>query len=166
MRSLHASLRAAAPSASPSIPSRPGAAGRTEAGKDCPFVEVLYDGKRVVFGPLALLTKQLKIGATDLQLQINANDAEAAGIPACILKPTGFERNVIALDEHDDRVELATFGTDSEGDKTVAHCSAEELASVVKLVFKLSGKGASEEDQQAALQLFSITIASAPVAAK
>ena len=119
-----------------------------------------YDGTRI------FAAKQLKVGATDLQLQINADDAEAAGIPACILKPTGFERNVIALDEHDNRVELAAFGTDSEGDTTVAHCSAEELASVVKLVFKLSGKGASTEDQQAALQLFSITIASAPVAAK
>ena len=34
----------------------------------------------------------------------------------------------------------------------------------MKLVFKLSGKGASTKDQQAALQLFSVTIASAPVA--
>ena len=119
-----------------------------------------FNGKRI------FAAKQLKIGASDLQLLINANDAEAAGIPACILKPTGFERNVIALDEHDERVELVTFDEDSEGDTTVAHCLAEELDSVVKLVFKLSGKGASEEDQQTALQLFSITIASAPVAAK
>ena len=117
-------------------------------------------------GTRIFAAKQLVIGATDLQLQINADDAEAAGIPACILKPKGFGRNVIAYDEHDDRVELATFGTDSEGNTTVTHCSAAELASVVKLVFKLSGKGANTEDQQAALQLFSITIASAPVAAK
>jgi hypothetical protein len=121
---------------------------------------VHFNGTRI------FASKQLKIGATDLQLMINADDAEAAGIPACILKPEGFERNVIALDEHDDRVELATFGTDSEGDKTVEHCSAEELNSVVKLVFKLSGKGAKTKGQKAALQLFSITIASAPVAAK
>ena len=125
---------------------------------------MLYDGKLVVFGPLALLTKQLNIGKTDLQLQINADDAKAAGIPACILKPTGFERNVIALDENDDRVELATFGTDSDADTTVAHCSAEELASVVKLVFeaKKATKAGSKEDQQAALDRFTITIASAP----
>ena len=133
---------------------------RTEAGDGCPFVKVHYDGT------LIFAAKQLKLGATDLQLKINAEDAKAADIPDCILKPTGFERNVIALDENDDRVDLATFGEDDDGDTTVAHCSAEELDSVVKLVFKLSGKGAKTEDQKAALQLFSITIASAPVADK
>ena len=125
---------------------------------------MLYDGKLVVFGPVALLTKQLKIGKTDLQLLINAHDAKAAGMPACILKPQGFERNVIALDKDDDRVELATFGEDSDADTTVTQCSAEDLASVVKLVFeaKQATKAGSKEDQQAALDRFTITIASAP----
>ncbi len=117
-------------------------------------------------GSCIFAAKQLKIGTMGLRLQINMHDAEAAGIPACILKPKGFDRNVIALDEHNDRVELVTFDTDGDGDTTVAHCSAEELSSVVKLVFKLSGKGANTEDQKEALQHFSITIASAPVADK
>ena len=132
---------------------------------------MLFNGKLVVFGKGALpaTATQLNLGKSDLQLFMNAEDAKRASIPSCILKKTGrFERNVIALDARDERVELATFGTDSDDDNTVTLCSAEELASVVKLVFEArqTTKAGSKEDQQAALDRFTITIASAPVATK
>ena len=113
--------------------------------------------------------KQLNLGPTGLQLLMSAVEAMATGVPACIRTKTGknkdkFQRNVIAQDEHDNTVELATLVKDGDGITTVTHCSPKALTLVTKLVFRLEGRGASDADQKAALQLFSITIASAPAA--
>jgi hypothetical protein len=133
-------------------------------------VKVLYDGIDVFGGKL----KQLNVGKTGVQLQIGKDEAAAAGIPsgpAGICKVKGvnagtFERNISAFNKAGKKVELATFEIDDDGDKTVEPCSAAALASVVRLGPALKGQGADTRAKVEALERFSITLASAPAAAK
>ena len=136
-------------------------------GKLLVWTDVLYGGRNVFGKP-----KQLNVGRTGVQVLVGKAEAAAAGIPSGpdgICKEKGenegkFERNVIAFDAAGKKVELATFSKGSDGKKVATPCSDAALASVVRLGFKLKGKGAKTKDKVAALRRFSITLTSAPAA--
>ena len=139
---------------------------RSADGKLLARVLVSYNGKNLFNGA----PKQLSIGSSGAQLKIGKTAAADARIPACILNAKGtnkdtFQRQLLAYDKDGGVVKLATISR-GEGGKTVTTtCSNDELGSVVRLGFGIAGSRVMTPEKEAALKLFSITLAPAPAAA-
>ncbi len=107
--------------------------------------------------------KQLNLGKTALQLNINKADAKTAGIHDCLLKQEGpskgsFQRSVFAEDTSKKPILLV-----NKVNKRATVRSEKELRSVAKLFFEVGGQDAKNETKKAALQRFSIKFTKAPV---